>query len=237
LNRRRIGEYKEDFENNANGISEIEAIQSITGIIIRSPNGIPFYQEMFDPLIVSPTLVAGITSAISAFIDELGTSEKMGFEFIERQGMSLSSHNTEMSSIITVSKEKLPIIMLNQIEQAHTYIDTKFVKDFRNRNLINRKKLYEVFEKADFKIALRGKIKINTRKVKRIARVKGISLFVQNQISSFSDLILEYGKEPTYVRLNEIYSFFEKSDLPIDEIANVILVSFKHKVLQPLIDG
>ncbi|MHA2099858.1 MAG: hypothetical protein ACW99A_14365, partial [Candidatus Kariarchaeaceae archaeon] len=233
--RKRLGQYKEDLEKITNGISEVKALLSIRGIIMRTPSGLPFYQEMFDTSSISPTLVAGLTSAISAFIDELGTSEKMGFEFIERQGMSLTSHNTDLCSIIIVSKEKLPDIILSQIELAHMYADSKFAKDILNRKYIKKKKLYNVFNKADFKIALRSKIKIDIRKAKRITRVKSVSLFIQNQISTLLDFVAESGKKQEDFQLEEIISYYEKLDIPHDEIVNIILAAYKHDVLKSIL--
>ena len=70
-----------------------------------------------------------MSTAISGFLSELDASHLFGFEIMERENLSISSHKLDDSKIVIISRQKLPFIMLDQIEKAHVLIENNFSLD------------------------------------------------------------------------------------------------------------
>ena len=91
---------------------ELEALLSIRAIIIQASSGLPLYERKFRSMEVDTTLISGLITAFSAFLGEIGREELFGFETIERQGLSITSHKGFNSRLTIISKNELPLVLL-----------------------------------------------------------------------------------------------------------------------------
>ena len=109
-------------------ISEGDGLLSIQAIIIMSKAGIPVFEDRLDSLSFDgsfefePTLVAGVSSALSMYMDEFTADSKYGYETLTKSGLTMSSFKTELSYIVIVSKEDLPQVLIGQIQKSQQRI-------------------------------------------------------------------------------------------------------------------
>ncbi|MHA2173098.1 MAG: hypothetical protein ACXAB7_24855 [Candidatus Kariarchaeaceae archaeon] len=71
-------------------------------------------------------LITGLIAAISSFLDELEKEKTRGFQMMEREAVSLTSHTTEISTMTVISHEKLSPSYLKKMEQAHKLVDGRY---------------------------------------------------------------------------------------------------------------
>ncbi|OLS28196.1 MAG: hypothetical protein HeimC2_08510 [Candidatus Heimdallarchaeota archaeon LC_2] len=234
INRRRNKKYRTIIESIKFGKSEFEGILSLQACIIMNKGGVPLYEERFEQFNINPTLVAGMSTAISSFFNEFGTSEKIGFETIERSGMSITSHKSEISTIVIISSIKAPNIILEQVQRAQQIVEKKFQNYFsgsNNGNLLEDGKVHEIFEKSEFKVSLLRNLVINHRNLNRINRIRSISRNLKINISLLKKLENSFPDETKSFTIRQIMRFYENQKLNTESIARLILLAYKHGVI------
>jgi len=110
------------FQNPLKSISaldHLDHLRSIQMVIISNLDGIPIFEESFTLMKTDSTMVAGLSNAISTFLDEFIENKEKGLEVIERNDLSIISHRTEHTVLTVVSTPKLPKLYHDEIIKAH----------------------------------------------------------------------------------------------------------------------
>ena len=126
---------------------KLNQLLSIKMILFANNAGIPLYEGVFSETGTDSTMVAGLSTAISSFVDEFMESKEPGIESIERADMSLLSHRSSGSALIVVSRPKLPPSYQVCLANAHKYVETslKDVKKYKDNNGNYRELIEEAF--------------------------------------------------------------------------------------------
>jgi hypothetical protein len=121
---RRITKFEHELDD---ALDEINTVSSIRAILFySSTNQSPFYEEQFTLFQTDAVLITGLIAAISSFLDELEKEKTRGFQMMEREAVSLTSHTTEISTMTVISHEKLSPSYLKKMEQAHKLVDGRY---------------------------------------------------------------------------------------------------------------
>ena len=120
-----------DFDQKGKeNLEEINGLSSLRAFIIHSKiNHQPFYEERFTSLETDSILLAGLITAITAFLDELDTKQQTGVQTMERQGLSLTSHTSRISTFTVVSNGTLTKNLLDKIIKIHNRVENSYEKE------------------------------------------------------------------------------------------------------------
>lgn len=234
INRRRSQKYRNIVEGVKFGKSEFEGILSLQACIIMSKGGIPLFEERYEHFAIDPTLVAGMSAAISSFFNEFGTSDKIGFETIERSGMSITSHKSHISTIVLISSLKAPNLILEQVQKVQKLVESRYNKHFttsEDNTVFEEKIVFEIFDKCDFKVSLLRNMTINKRNLNRLDKIRSISRIVKSNISQLSEFENSLSNDSKTFTIREVLRYYENLKLNQETIARLILLAYKHGVL------
>ncbi|OLS29050.1 MAG: hypothetical protein HeimC2_02450 [Candidatus Heimdallarchaeota archaeon LC_2] len=215
---------------------EIGVLQSLQALIIQTSSGLPVYDKQFINIGVDSILISGMSTAISGFLSELDSSHIFGFEIMERENLSISSHKLDHSSIVIISRQKLPFIMLDQIKKAHMLIENKFSLAHRAGGVqeLNKNEVEDLYEKAGFKVGLLDNLTMNKTKIVKIKRNKSLSRLLRQKIDLFLNFHEELNEE-TFV-LEQLLSFLKNKDI-FEDVANTLVsLMYIYGGLVPLTD-
>ena len=125
-----------------------------------------------------------------------------GFELLERENISVSSHKLDDSSFIIVSKDRLPIFMMDSVLNAHSMIETEFDLEHDGNGgavtELDQNILENIMENAGFRINLYQPLTIIPNRINEITKIHSISRLLRNKITLFHDLIDKNGENKTY---------------------------------------
>jgi hypothetical protein len=215
---------------------ELDAILSIRAIIIQSSSGLPLYEKKVRTMEVDTTLISGLITAFSAFLGEVGREELFGFETIERQGLSITSHKFLMIRRPPRSTQELPLVLLDKISTSHLEIDNNYRRELTSDSgeVLNEHFLDESFEHAGLSIGVFEKLELNTRNIRKIRKVKSITRNVKDNINSLKKLYDQMGEEPVYIQ--SILEFFTKRGMSEEVSARAFLLAYRYKIINPIFD-
>ncbi|MHA2254411.1 MAG: hypothetical protein ACXAD7_28990, partial [Candidatus Kariarchaeaceae archaeon] len=173
LYRRRQRKKYERFNQDA--LSEVHSLSSIRAILMHSlVNQNPFYTERFGLFETDSVLITGLISAISSFLDEIDKEKVKGFQTMERQGLSLTSHNSQISVITFISNEPLNKIIMDQIKRVHEAIDNQFESDIVKATIsissFSPVVIGEIFELSDIKLHLLRGVALDLAKLTELTQ-------------------------------------------------------------------
>jgi hypothetical protein len=212
---------------------ELSALRSIKAIILQSTTGVPVYVKEISDFDVEATLISGLTTAISAFMGEVGGDELFGFETMERQGLSITSHNGEYSKLIIISDDQLPMIFLKKVKDAHEAIEAKHARTLSS--LIQGGRQFEsdeidpIFEQQEIFLNIRENLEFNRRNLRRVQRIRSISRNLKDNISSLLYLYDELDTPST--DLHMIMQYFEDRNTNPETASRAILLAYRYEVL------
>lgn len=214
---------------------ELEALKSIDVVIVQTVSGLPLFEKQYEQVGVDSFLISGMTSAISAFLTELDSDSMFGFETVERQNLSITSHKAVSSTMIVISKKKLPLIILNQIEKTHIEVQRVFYQDFIGHeggfDLIDPNKMEEVFINSGFKVELlQNKLIIDTSVIKKIQKNDAIRKSLRQKLDLFrkKELSQFYNASNT-INLNGISEYLRQQGLSPGFISSIIFLMYANK--------
>ncbi|OLS20966.1 MAG: hypothetical protein HeimC2_35190 [Candidatus Heimdallarchaeota archaeon LC_2] len=213
---------------------ELDAILSIRAIIIQASSGLPLYERKFKEIEVDTTLISGLITAFSAFLGEIGREELFGFETIERQGLSITSHKGFNSRLTIISKNELPLILLDQISSSHLEIDSKFRAELTSESgeVLDEDFLDQVFEISGLNIGVIEKFELNSRNIRKIKRMKSITRNVKDNINSLKQLFDKETDDPIYVQ--NVLEFFKSRGMNEDVSARAFLIAYRYNIINPI---
>ncbi len=220
-----------------NAQEEIEGLLSIQAIILKnSETGIPFYYQTFDEEddSIDLSLIASLTTAISTFLSELQEGA-MGFETMERQGISLTSHRLEFSDMIVISKDTPPLMIFDQMTGSHRVIEEKFRDDISNPLMIqeiDEKSIENILASNGFKIGLKGYNKINKGKNNRLKNRNSVSRTIRSNLSLLDEFADITDEAMVPITLQSLMDYLETEGLNKEIASRLILVAYQYEVIE-----
>ncbi|OLS28197.1 MAG: hypothetical protein HeimC2_08520 [Candidatus Heimdallarchaeota archaeon LC_2] len=222
--------------------SEGEGLLSIQAIIIMSKAGIPVFEDRLDSFSFDnsfdfePTLVAGVSSALSMYMDEFSSDGKYGYETLKKSGLTMSSFKTNLSSFIIVSDDDLPEILIGQIQKSQKRLDdiyrVKFDGTDRSREFLNPDIVYQTFDESDFKLGIKKKLLLDIDRITNVRYERSIGPNLRFNLGSLKEIFDQLPIGQNLVTLNQIVSHFESKKLEDKLISNLIILAYKHKLIQ-----
>ena len=214
---------------------EFDSLISIRAIILQTQEGIPAYDLRTGSEGVDASLISGVVTAISAFLSEFSDEEMFGFETMQRQGLSITSHKGKLTKLIIISDEELPLIMMDKLAKSHTEIEDKFepvFEDFTGDQLPPEDML-GIFENNSIHLAMLDRLTINVRNIRKIMKIKSISRLIKDQIRKLPILFSE--SEMGFLTLDDILEKMEEVlALSSETIARIMLLAYKNEILLPV---
>ncbi len=219
--------------------AEIDGLRSMHGIIMTAGStGIPFYEYTFTSARTSidSALISGITTALSMFLNELN-EQVLGFEHMERAGVSITSHKSDLSTMMVISDAPLPPIILEQLKNGHHAIESKFSKqlmipermmDIEPINITN-----ELVSKS-LKLNLKEDVIIRTNNLKKLQKRKSISRKIRNDMGLLKKLnkLSDDTHEP--LNLEMIIAYLESKNIDHATACRIIYLSYVNFIIVPI---
>ncbi|MCE7735605.1 MAG: hypothetical protein GPJ54_12050, partial [Candidatus Heimdallarchaeota archaeon] len=218
---------------------EIDGLRSIHGIILTAGRtGIPFYEYTFTSArtVIDTALISGISTALSMFLNELD-EEKLGFEHMERAGVSITSHKSDLSTMMIISDSPLPPVILEQLELGHQAVESKFSKqlmipdrmmDIEPVNITN-----ELVSKS-LKLNLKEDIIIRTNNLKKLRKRKSISRKLRSDMDSLNKLAKLSDETQEPLNLEMILAFLESEKIDHSTACRIIYLSYVNFIIVPI---
>lgn len=207
---------------------ELEAIRSTYLVLIQTPSGLPVFEYQYIEIGVDSYLVSGLSSAMNAFLSELDSSSLFGFEVLERENISILSHKRELSNMVVFSKNKIPMVVMSQIEKSHIAIDARFKDDLEGGNRgfqeLDSWEVEKIFRENNFKIGLMHELEIDTKVIRKIQKINTISRLIRQKLDLFYEI--DQLNQETPLTLNSIIKYMEDQNLLANVIASCILLMY-----------
>ncbi|MDH5647323.1 MAG: hypothetical protein OEZ01_15040, partial [Candidatus Heimdallarchaeota archaeon] len=215
---------------------EIEFLKKIKQIILRDQNGIPIYQEKFQSSSTDVSLITGISTAITTFLDELNENKAFGFEIIQRQGISILSHKLENSTLILISESEIPSIFLQTIKDSHLKIEKEFgeviKKQYFQADTNFSEGVSQIFEEEELKIGLIRGFNIIERDMKIRNKFILKDKFKIQLYEQIQYLIDEIEMEDIH-NLNTLYNKLLDTSDRVDWIPLILMEMYEEKIIIP----
>lgn len=222
--------------------SEGEGLLSIQALIVMSKAGIPVFEDRFDNLSFDgsfdfdPTLVAGVSSALSMYMDEFTADTKYGHETLRKSGLTMSSFKTELSSLVVVSQDDLPVIIIEQVQKAQVRLDdvyrVKFDGTDRSRSFLESSIVYQTFDEAGFKLGIKKQLLLDKEAIANVRYVRSIGPNLRFNLGSLKEISNKLSKGSSTVTIHQVISHFENKNLDRKLIANLLVLAYEHKLIQ-----
>ncbi|MHA2254045.1 MAG: hypothetical protein ACXAD7_27075, partial [Candidatus Kariarchaeaceae archaeon] len=226
------------LEEKQTAIEEFQSLRSIRTILLKSNHGLLIYGESFSEVGVDPDLIAGLTSAISSFLDEVDSKEFHGFEVMQRSNLSITSHKGEFSTLISISNQNIQPVVLDQLKTAHYRIENQFKHVMTTSPLtVTREEeaqIMEFLDETDFKVNLLRNFGIDFRRLRKIDDVKIITKFKRKKIRILNDFPISEIPEGGIRSIDQIYEFLQSKDVKPDVIAQIIIICHAYGVFKPI---
>jgi hypothetical protein len=217
--------------------TELDAILSIRAIIIQLSSGIPMYERKITSLDTDTSLISGLISALSAFLGEVSREELFGFETMERQGLSITSHKGQYSKLTIISSDVLPLMYLDKIEVVHEMVEQKFGNQLgatSEGDPLDPTLVDTIFEEAGLNLHILNKLFFNRKNIRRIKRIPSISRNLKDNVQALAELYNQTNEET--VSIMEILDYFNNKNMSPELSARAILLAFKTRVLIPQVE-
>ncbi|MFV2016392.1 MAG: hypothetical protein ACC656_13255, partial [Candidatus Heimdallarchaeota archaeon] len=214
--------------------SEGECLISIHAIIIMSQAGIPFFEDRFNDFSMDPTLVAGVSSALTMYMDDLTSDTKKGIQQLKKAGLTISSSKTNTSTIVIISEYDLSPIVLEQIQNSQIMIEEYYADKFsgrdRSRDLMDANIVYQIFDDSGFKIGLKKALQIHEDNIIAIKEDRSIGPTLRFHLGSLRELIpgAETGGDGGKItNLNTIVSHLKARNVDNKTIGNLVVLAYE----------
>ncbi|MHA2031681.1 MAG: hypothetical protein ACW99Q_20065, partial [Candidatus Kariarchaeaceae archaeon] len=215
---------------------EIDAMKSLQAIVIQNTTKLNVYEEQLGELDLNSTLIGGMVSAFSTFLNEVGKQELFGFEVMEREGVSITSHQGKISNMIIISTEKLPYTVLDQVKIAQQLVETNYKNYFstNRRGVLNLTKdqVRPLLDEAEFKLSLLGSYEFQPNNMKKLLMERSISNSMKRNIKSLLDFD-EYYHDGRQMSFETIGNYFQDKDMPRKMRSRAIILAYIYKILIP----
>ncbi|OLS28381.1 MAG: hypothetical protein HeimC2_07270 [Candidatus Heimdallarchaeota archaeon LC_2] len=237
--RKRKHKFTEHVKESEDATDEIDGLRSMHGIIMTAGStGIPFYEYTFTSARTSidTALISGITTALSMFLNELN-EEVLGFEHMERAGVSITSHKSDLSTMMVISDAPLPPIILSQLKNGHHAIESKFSKQLlipdRMMNIEPINITNELISKS-LKLNLKEGLIIRTNNLKKLQKRKSISRKIRNEMSELRKLNKLSDDTHELLNLEMILTFLKSKNIDHTTACRIIYLAYVNFIIVPI---
>lgn len=220
-----------DFQGELNiALAEIKGLSSLQLVTLTSNTGIPLYERKLKSLGINSILLSGVTSAISALLQEANDQQIFGLEIMENQGLSITSHKAKNSSLVFISSTSLPLLLLNQMIDTHEKMESKYGDKLISGvgNIFNDDEMYELFDEAALKLGLAGELNIDLNKLESFTS----NVKKKNGESSFVNTLLDISKEGVKLfDANSLLNILQERGFPENQAAKYILKAYEDGII------
>ncbi|MHA2248979.1 MAG: hypothetical protein ACXAD7_01390, partial [Candidatus Kariarchaeaceae archaeon] len=217
---------------------ELSGLLSLQAIILQTSTKLTIYEEEFKGTSVQSSLIGGMVTAFSSFLDEIGKRELFGFEMMEREGVSITSHYGKLSNFIVISKEKLPLVILDQVVRAQNVVEKEFKSNFTKTSRgVKRLKKDEVtgaFEKAGLKTSLIGDYELHERNIKKLLKERSISTNIKTNVNSLIEFNQSLAGTDIKLSYSTVYDYFRSREMSVKMSARAIILAYQYRILIPI---
>ncbi len=226
---------------NLNIVEEIDALRSISTILIKSNStGIPFYDQIWsESSTVDPALLSGLTTAISSVLSEL-KDEELGVEVMQRSGLSIISHKNKRSTFIIVAEKPLPESYLKKITIAHQRIEDKF-KGFINDAIkihdIDPEVVKQMLIDSNLNLQLKDFLKIDVSQIPKVQNNNSISRNIRMNFDLFIPLANSLKEAELPLTLEVLVEYLRSKDLILETIYKTIKEGWNYNVIDTITNG
>ncbi len=228
-NRKKVSKKNLDVQGELNIVlTELSGLATLQLIILTSTTGIPLYEKQLKTTGINSVLLSGVTSAISALLQEANDQQIFGIEVMENRGLSITSHKSKHSSLVFISSSTLPMVILSQMIDSHDVIEKKYGDNLISGvgHIFQNDDFEELFEEKGLKLGLAGKLKIDLDKLETfISKSK-------NSEKRFANTLFEISEqEAEILNSNELLKILEKKGYPKNLSASYILNAYEHEII------
>ncbi len=216
--------------------TEGEVLLSIKAVIIVSKGGIPYFQDRFDDFEFNSTLLAGITSAISTYMDMFMDGTKSGFESMKNAGLTISSLKSDLSNFVIVSEMDLSQDVIITIGKSQILLDRKYRSKLdgtdRAGTFMDPIIVYEMFDIAGFKIGFKKVMTVHSNTLKEVMEDRFINPTLRFHLNSLNEIINALPEDNKCVSLDGVRSHFEQRELKEPDIAKLLVLAYDRRILR-----
>lgn len=224
------------YPMNPDAKTEGEVLLSIKAVIIVSKGGIPYFQDRFDDFEFNSTLLAGITSAISTYMDTFMDGSASGFESMKNAGLTISSLKSDLSNFVIVSEIDISQDVIIQLGKAQVLLDRKYRSKLdgsdRSGNFMDPIVVYEMFDVASFKIGFKKVMTVHGNSLAEVMEDRLIDPTLRFHLNSLKAIIEALPDDNKCVSLDGVRTHFEQRDLKEKEIAKLLVLAYDRRVLR-----
>jgi hypothetical protein len=209
---------------------EIQALNSIRTILFQNLGGIPLLKLDIRQLSVDTTLIGGMATALTSFMQEIISSERNGFEVFERHNLSITIHSLEKSLFIVISETTLPNSIQKSIKNLHTELEKEY-NDMLERQtsvVIDLGEFMRMSNDFGFNIGLLNTLKITSQIKEKLKNIK-IKSGDKEKILKLE----EFKRKHTHgqIRLKNLLEYYKSIGLNIELASKIILLAYNNKIL------
>ncbi|MDH5404414.1 MAG: hypothetical protein OEY49_18080, partial [Candidatus Heimdallarchaeota archaeon] len=158
----------------------------------------------------------------------------LGFETMERSGITLTSHRHYTTTMIIISSNPLPLSIMNQLQEAHVAIEEKYKKEIDNEALIQdipSQKIFNIMTVSSLKVELKGFIKIHDQNIKKAQNKSSISRNIRSNLALLSEFNQFATGANVPITLVSLIDFLKSKNIPSDVIARMVMTAYAHNIL------
>ena len=235
LIRRRRDRIREINRGIRNATEELETIQGLKAIIIQTSDKLTLFEELVFETTLNTSLIGGMISAFSSFLNEITSDETMGFEMMEREGANITVHKGAESNFILISETKIPITVLNQVQKAQQRIEIDF-KDYfsetsRGVRKLTKAQIYPIFDQSLFKLSLTELLSINERNISKILKLKTVS----RALKKYAVSLYEFNKSKYVTNggfyLEDLIQYLQDQGIVHSILSRIVILCWEFNVV------
>jgi hypothetical protein len=218
--------------------TEGESVISIQAIIVASKSGIPLFEDRFEDFSLDSNLVAGVSTALTTYIDEFMAIQKEGVETISKGGLTITSSKTEISTIVVISLFDLIPEVIQYLQRAQQtleeYYSDKFSGIDRSRELMDPRTVYQICDNSGFKIGLKKLLSIHEDNTVAIKEDRTIGPTLRFHLGSLRELIPKTQEAPDgtkVINISSIIEHYKNRNLDDRMIGNLLILAYENKLL------
>lgn len=216
--------------------TEGEVLLSIKAIVIVSKGGIPYFQDRFDDFEFNSTLLAGITSAMSTYMDTFMEGSKTGFESMKNAGLTISSLKSDLSNIVIVSEMDITADVVIQIGKAQILLDRKYRRKLdgsdKSGSFMDPIIVYEMFDVASFKIGFKKVMTVHQDSLQEVMEDRFIDPTLRYHLNSLKTIFEALPDDNKCVTLDFVRKHFEQRNLTEKVIGKLLVLAYDRRVLR-----
>ncbi|MHA2254083.1 MAG: hypothetical protein ACXAD7_27270, partial [Candidatus Kariarchaeaceae archaeon] len=217
---------------------EIAGLLSIHAILLKNTrSGLPFYETIFEESLdahLDLTLISGLTTAITSFLNEV-KEDIHGFETMERSGLSITSHKGEVSTLIIISGEQLPLCILDQVKNGHIAIEKEFKNKISNEALIegvHPDLIEDRMERNYLKISLKRNLKINSSKFQKVQKMSSITRNIRSNMKVMKEFWETTAAANVPITLKILNEYLIGEGISREIVSKMFILSYGHELIE-----